>query len=149
MTYWAPTTGTNQIVTDQLDPLTWKNAAQATSAFLRAGVSTGKAPSPRACLVIGFRTALPTRAGRGRMFLPSPSADHYAATGKFIDADMSTIADEFATAVTTMRGVITPVIAHRSSRTWTPINRVTVGDIPGTQRRRTNKDVQTYASTGV
>jgi hypothetical protein len=146
---WATTTAVSQTVTDQLDPLTWKNVAQTTSDIAIQGTSTGKAPSPRACIVIGLRTVLPTRGGRGRMFMPSPSADHYAVTGKFVAADVQEVAGAFADALLTMRATITPVIAHRSNRQWTPITRVTVGDIPGTQRRRTNKDVNNYASMGV
>jgi hypothetical protein len=144
-TFWATTTGATRIITDQLDPISWKNAAQLDDLNTITGTGTGKAPSPRACLVVGLRTPLPTRAGRGRMFLPSPSSDHYATTGKFVDADMVTLASEFGGALATMRGVVTPVIAHRSSHTTTPITRVTIGDIPGTQRRRTNKDAQNYA----
>lgn len=146
---WAPTTKVTEVITDELDPLTWRNVRQLTSDVAITGTSDGGAPSPRACLVVGLRTALPTRAGRGRMFLPSPSATHYAATGKFVNADCVTIATDFAAALTTMKATITPVIAHRSSLTWDTITRVTVGDIPGTQRRRTNKDPNNYAVSGV
>jgi hypothetical protein len=146
---WAPTTKITGTVTDELDPITWQNLRQLTGNPAITGTSAGNAPSPRACLVIGLRTALPTRAGRGRMFFPSPSGDHYAATGKFVTADCAQIAADFAAALTTLKATITPVIAHRSSKTWTPITRVTIGDIPGTQRRRTNKDTNTYSASGV
>ena len=147
--WWAPTTQVTSIITDQLDPVTWKNVAQIAEAYELVGTDAGKPPSPRSCLVVGFRTSLPTRSGRGRMYLPSPSANHYNAQGKFIQAEMDTIALDVANALTVMKAEVTPVIAHRSTKTTTPITRVTVGDIPGTQRRRTNKDVQNYASRGI
>lgn len=146
---WAATTHANQLVTDQLDDITWKNVAQTSSAIDIPGTSVGNAVSPDNCLVVGMRTTLPTRAGRGRMYLPSPSATHYAATGRFVSADMGTIAADFATALSLMAGTVQPVIAHRASKTTTPIVRVTVGDIAGQQRRRSNKDAMNYASVDV
>jgi hypothetical protein len=146
---WATTTQVTQIITDQLDDLTWKNTAQVVSALNIVGTSTGKAVSPDNCLVVGLRTDLPTRAGRGRMFLPSPSADHYAATGRFVGADTTTIANDFSTGIEVLNNTVQAVIAHRSSHTTTPITRVTVGDIAGIQRRRSNKDTVNYASVFV
>ena len=148
-TFWTPATIARNITTDQLDDFTWKNVAQLSDLQTVTGTSVGKAVSPRDCLVVGLRTPLPTRAGRGRMFLPSPSADHYTGTGEFIAAELATLADEFSTALATMRGVVQPVIAHRASRTSTPITRVTIGNIAGIQRRRTNKVTQTYAGHSV
>jgi hypothetical protein len=146
---WAPSTTATQLVTDQLDDVTWKNVAQIVSAINIVGTSVGKPVSPDNCLVIGMRTDLPTRAGRGRMFLPSPSADHYTNTGRFVGADTDTIAADFAYALGVIRNTVDPVIAHRGTKTTTPITRVTVGDIAGIQRRRSNKVSMTYASVYV
>jgi hypothetical protein len=147
---WAPTTMATQLVTDQLDDLTWKNAAQTVSAINMVGTSTGGAVSPDNCLVVGMRTDLPTRAGRGRMYLPSPSASHYTAAGRFVAADMAALADQFSTSLAILfNNGLQAVIAHRSSKTTTPITRVTVGDIAGIQRRRSNKDTVNYASVFV
>lgn len=146
---WAVNTKATTIITDQLDPLTWHNTTQIAESYEITGTDAGHAPSPRVCMVVGFRTNQATRSGRGRMFIPSPSASHYTAEGRFVGADCTTIAHAFGAGITAMRATLTPVIAHRATRTWTPINRVTVGDIPGTQRRRTNKDIPTYAGSGV
>jgi hypothetical protein len=146
---WAPTTTATQLVTDELDDITWKNRAQTVSAINIVGTSAGGAVSPDNCMVVGLRTDLPTRAGRGRMFLPSPSASHYQASGRFVEADCAAIANEWATAIAILQNTLQPVIAHRSSKTTTPITRVTVGDIAGQQRRRSNKATQTYASVFV
>jgi hypothetical protein len=148
-TMWTPATSCRDIITDQLDEFTWKNVAQLADLQTETGTSVGKAVSPRDCLVVGLRTPLPTRAGRGRMFLPSPSADHYTAEGEFITGELNTLCDEFAAALATMRGIVQPVIAHRATRTTTPITRVTIGNIAGIQRRRTNKVTQIYSHQGV
>lgn len=148
-TYWPVTTEMNNITTDQLDEFTWRNVAQLSDLNTIVGTSVGKQVSQRDCLVVGLRTPTPTRAGRGRMFLPSPSADHYSATGEFIDAELTLLAADFSAALATLRGTVQPVIAHRATKTTTPITRVTIGNIPGIQRRRTNKVTQTYAHNGV
>lgn len=148
-TFWTPATSCRDIITDQLDEFTWHNTAQLADLQVETGTSLGKAVSPRDCLVVGMRTPVPTRAGRGRMFLPSPSADHYNAQGEFIPAELTTLVNEFAEALAVMRGTVQPVIAHRATKTTTPITRVTIGNIAGIQRRRTNKVTQTYAHSGV
>jgi hypothetical protein len=147
--WWVPATSARTAITDQLDELTGKNVAQKTSALNIIGSDTGSATSPRDCVVVGLRTDLPTRAGRGRMYLPGPSGDHYTATGRFIQAEMGMIAQDFAGEIERMSAVVQPVIYHRAERTTTPITRVTVGDIPGVQRRRTNKDTVNYSAAAV
>ena len=143
---WNTHMSATETITDQLDPVTGKNVAQSISSITQVGTGAGGTPSPRVCIVVGLRTALPTRAGRGRMYWPAPDDGHFATTGKFVDADCTTIATGFATALTTFKATATPVVFHRSHLTFDTITNVTVGDIPGTQRRRTNKDTQVYAT---
>lgn len=146
---WNTHVSATETITDQLDPITGKNVAQALSGISQVGTGTGGSVSPRVCMVIGLRTALPTRAGRGRMYWVSPDDSHYATTGKFVDADATTINTAFATALTTFKATSTPVIYHRTSHTFDVVTTTTIGDVPGTQRRRTNKVAQTYASHAV
>ena len=47
--------------------------------------------------------------------------------------------------MTTFLAVAQPVVFHRATLTSDNVIDVKVGDIVGTQRRRTNKDTQTYA----
>lgn len=147
--WWAVTTQITEVVTDQLDPLTWKNTTQRVDALNIVGTNAGPAPSPRTCIVVGLRTNVATRAGRGRMFIPSMSPARYTGPGKFAAADCAAIATDFSNALIFMKTVTTPVIAHRKFRSWDNITRVTVGDVPGDQRRRTNKDVNNFSSAGV
>ena len=143
---WTPGTQITQTQTDQLDDFGWHNVAQVTTSNVFTGTSPGSAPSPSACMVVGLRSESPTRAGRGRMYLPSPSGAHYNAAGRFIVAQCENVATDFAAGLRILRDTVDPVIAHASSRTTTIVTRVTVGDIPGEQRRRVNKDSVTYST---
>lgn len=136
-------------ITDQLDPITGKNVAQASSTISQVGSGAGGTASPRNCLVASLVTTLPTRAGRGRMYLPGPDATHYTANGQFDSTMISTISSAFAAALTTFKATSQPVVFHRSTKTGTNVTAVKFGVIVGTQRRRTNKDLNTYSSNNV
>lgn len=153
--FWADTFGAmvtpqiqvTELVTDQLDPLTGKNTAQLTNADHLVGTGAGQTVSPRSCVVLSYTSGLPSRAGRGRMYLPSPDSSHYANTGEFAPDSVAAISAGWSSAVTAqMSGAVVPVIFHRSTLTWTPITGVKVGTVPGTQRRRTNKSQNAYSA---
>lgn len=143
---WNTHQSATETITDQLDPVTGKNVAQASSAISLVGTGSGGSVSPRTCMVIGLRTALPTRAGRGRMYWPSPDDGHFQTSGVYASADVTTVANGFATALTTFKATATPVVFHRKTLTFDTITNTSVGVIPGTQRRRTNKVAQSYAT---
>jgi hypothetical protein len=138
-----------QTLTNQLDPLTAKNVAQQTSAITQTGTGAGGKPSPRDCVLLSLRTALPQKKGRGRMFLPSVDASHYTSTGRLVQADMQTIATGFAAVLTTLAGTATPIIFHKNILGFDVIIAVKVPDLAATQRRRTNKDAVVYMSHNV
>jgi hypothetical protein len=138
-----------QTLTNQLDPVTAKNVAQQTTAISQTGTGAGGKPSPRDCVLLSLRTALPQKKGRGRMFLPSVDASHYTATGRLVQADMQTIATGFAAVLTTLLGTATPIIFHKNILGFDVIIAVKVPDLAATQRRRTNKDAITYMSHNV
>lgn len=143
---WPTSHSATETITDQLDPLTGKNVAQTSSTISQVGTGAGGTPSPRASVVLGLRTALPTRSGRGRMYYPSPDDSHYASTGLLVAADAATISNGFGAALTTFKATSTPVIFHRKTLTFDVVLTVTVGVITGSQRRRTNKDNPNYQS---
>jgi hypothetical protein len=143
---WNTHQEATETITDQLDPVTGKNVAQATSAVTLIGTGSGGTVSPRSCMVIGLRTALPTRAGRGRMYWPSPDDSHFTATGQYASADVTTVATGFATVLTAFKATATPVIFHRKTQTFDTITMTSVGATVGTQRRRTNKVANTYST---
>jgi len=136
-------------VTDQLDPVTGKNVSQVSSTITQVGTGTGGTASPRNALVVQLLTTLPTRAGRGRMFLPSPDVSHYDANGKFDASMVSTISSAFAAGLTTFKATSQPVVYHRDTKTGTNLSGIKIGVVVGSQRRRTNKTINTYSSNNV
>lgn len=138
------------IVTDELDPSTGKNTAQAiTSVSLKGSRSAEPTTPQRASIVTGLRTALPTRAGRGRMYWPGPAGSALTVDGELTSIDATNVAVGWAAALATMASTSAPVIYHRSTRTTTLVTSVTVAVVLGTQRRRTNKVAPSYASSAL
>jgi hypothetical protein len=146
---WNTHMSATETITDQLDPVTGKNVAQSISSISQTGTGVGGSVSPRNCIVIGLRTTLPTRAGRGRMYWPSPDDSHYLTTGLFVSADVTTIDTGFATALTTFKATSQPVVYHRATKTFDSVVNSATSNVPGTQRRRTNKVTPTYATHSV
>lgn len=147
--YWSPQTAVKEFLTDQLDAVTGKNVAQTSTGVNFVGVGAGKTVSARDSLVISLKTNLPTRAGRGRMYWPSPCSDAYGANGEFLDAVCTELSGAFRNALAAIDGTVTPVIYHRATKTSDNITSVKVGSIPGSQRRRTNKVTNNYSTTNL
>lgn len=142
----TPQVTVNELVTDQLDPATGKNVAQRVNADHFVGTGAGKTVSPRDCLLLSFYTGVPTRAGRGRMYLPSPDSSHYLDTGQFANDVGTTVAGGWKAVIdANFPGDPGQVIYHRSTRTTTPVIGVKVGAVPATMRSRTNKVPNAYA----
>lgn len=139
-----------ELQTDSLDPITGANTAQVRSAVTFKGSLAVEPTTPqRAAIVTGLRTALPTRAGRGRLFWPGPAGSILTSSGQLPAADASSISALLASLLGTMSATTSPVIYHRATRTTTPVTSVTVGVVLGTQRRRTNKVASAFASTNI
>lgn len=140
--------------TTQLDDNTGKNRARAESAVSFIGTGAGNAISPRVSIVISLVTALPTRAGRGRLFLPAPTLAQMDANGALLPAAQTTLSTNFAAFVTAMHSIAPIQVYHAQFQVGGPnpipsgteVTSVKVGSILGTQRRRTNKQVNAYVS---
>lgn len=132
----------DELVTTELSPTTGRNVAQAISTPALAGTGAGAALPPQTAVCVSLRTALPTRAGRGRFFLPAPivaesSAGRLGATPQ----------GQILAAVTGMLGLLSDnlypgVIYHRDPRTTTALVSVDVGDVFDTIRRRRDKLIE-------
>jgi hypothetical protein len=159
---WPNEVSATSITTDQLDANGIHNVGQATSAVSHIGSGAGATLSPRTCVVLGLRTALPTRSGRGRMYWPAPDASHLTASGNLVSADASAIAAGFATRLTTFKTTSAPIILHRGHdkdangnpitpvpSTFDPVTNTSVGVILGTQRRRTNRVLNAYSANPI
>lgn len=138
----APGTSIKSLTTYVLDAVTGKALDMDQSAVDVVGTSAGAQASPRLCTVVGLRTARPGPRGRGRMYLPAPSVSNFDATGLISAAAR----DGLAVAMSSFMGQLNsrglqPGLFDRSGVTpeIVPFRQVTVGAVPGTQRRRTNK----------
>jgi hypothetical protein len=135
-----------QLQTNQLDPVTGKNVAQANTSVTFVGTGAGSAMPPRVALVVSLRTALPTRSGRGRLYLPAPIASACDANGQLTAANATLLSTNFAAFCTGMTTICPVVVYHSATKTGTVVSTVLVGTVLGTQRRRTNKIVSSYSS---
>jgi len=146
--YPAGTT-VDELETTELSALTGKNVSQATSSPALAGTGSGAALPPQVAVCVSLRTALPTRAGRGRFFLPAPivtvsSAGRIGSTprGQILAAAegmLQSLSDSGYPAV----------VYHRNDLTTTSVTTVKVGDVFDTIRRRRDKLIESYVSAAV
>jgi hypothetical protein len=146
---WPNEFSITELTTDQLDGVTGKNVAQTKSAVSLVGTGTGATPSPRDCLLVSLRTAVPTKAGRGRMYWLAPDSTHTTPTGLLNSTDATSLSNAFGNALTTFKVTSQPVIAHikrGSVPTFDSITQVWISTTFANQRRRTNKVLTSYAS---
>jgi hypothetical protein len=158
---WPNEVSANSVITDQLDANGLHNVGQLTSTISAVGTGVGGTLSPRTCVVIGLRTALPTRAGRGRMYWPGTDSTHLTGAGNLVSGDASAISSGFATRLTTFKATSFPIVLHRGQdastdpplplipSTWDNVTSTTVGIVLGTQRRRTNRVQNAYSQAAI
>jgi hypothetical protein len=159
---WPNDQKCDQAITTSIDEASGRNIAQTSSAVNHPGTdATSGTISQRSATVVGLRDGAPTRAGRGRMYWPPVAGSKLDAQGLITSANATLIANGFKAAVDGLDVADQLVIYHRpvkagdlgippaKSGSITPVLRVTVGTIVGTQRRRTNRVQQAYTSVGV
>jgi len=154
---WA--SGIDAFISDQIaytaqkvvtvDQSTGKQITRADGAVTDAGADTGESLPPQVALAVTLRTALATRAGRGRIYLPP------FAVSQVVNSRMN--ATHKGTTLTAVKGMFdtlisdghTPVLYGRTAHTVTPITTLALGDVFDTQRRRRDAYAETYTSTAV
>lgn len=124
-----------------------------TSAYPVGSPSTTQLP-PQNSIVVSHRTQQIGAAGRGRMFLPSPTSGSLAGA-KIQSADQTAIADAqhdllVALGVEVSDDVnVRPIVTGAPWNKYAVINQVRVGSVMDTQRRRRNRIAETYVSQAV
>lgn len=142
-------TGIDETVTTELSPVTGKNMGQVRVAEALVGTNAGASMPPQNAIVVSLRTALFTRAGRGRFFLPAPSVNSVD-TGRILAATVSSCATAAQKMIQSLNGAgYTVCVYHRSTRTTDAVTSVDVGNVFDTQRRRRDKLVETRTSLSV
>jgi len=132
-----------------VDPSSGKQIARADGVVSDAGVDAGETLPPQISLAVTLRTALATRAGRGRFYLP-PFAVAQMDAGRLPSATQTDVLDQVKQMFDSLIGNgHTPVIYHRTAASTTPITTLAVGDVYDTQRRRRDSYVEAYVSDAV
>jgi len=132
----------------QMDELTsfGTNLAQGRASLSLVGTGTDEPLPPQNAIVVSLRTNEPTRAGRGRFFLPSPVVTTVI-DQRLDSAAQGDILNGALAMLNHMKGLgLTPVVFHRNNSLVSPIVTIDVGDVFDTQRRRRNKLVETRVS---
>lgn len=133
------------------------DALLATSTQIRATPFAGSATALRGAsqaLVISLRTNTPGGSGRGRLYWPAVgrslgSGLRFDATDTLAAAtDMRTYLNAMRSALAAAFPTIAFDLAVRSRQTHTTphVNKLQVGNVPDTQRRRRDKQVEDYQS---
>lgn len=113
------------------------------------GVAAGEMLPFQCASVISWRTALATRAGRGRMYLP-PLAVSTVDTGRLSAAAVTAVVNAATAFVNSLDGSgLNPILFSRTTFAQTAITGGDVGNVIDTQRRRRNKLIEARTSFAV
>lgn len=140
---YPSTIGVDGVVVDELSPATGVNVSQGVTALSLVGTGTGEALPPQNAIVVSLRTDTPTRAGRGRFYLPSPVVSTVL-TQRLDSTAQGDILNGALAMLNHMKGLgWSPAIYHRRTLNNTLVVGIDVGDVFDNQRRRRNKLVET------
>lgn len=146
---WPTNVALTESVTDQLDATGKHNVAQDVSTHNYVGTAVPPSLPQDLAIVCGLRTALPTRAGRGRFYVPAGTAAILNDDGTLKSTDAGSIASALASDLQAMTATTTPVIFHRLTNTFDAVTAVTIGQVLGVQRRRVNKVPADYVQVAL
>lgn len=132
------------VVTSALDPVTYHQVSRAETALSLPGTSMGESLPPQCAAGITWESALATKSGRGRMYLPVYASSSVAA-GRLATANVTITLNAGKNLFQTMSFAgLTPVIFNRTTHVRTAINQIRVGDVFNTQRKRRDKLLPVY-----
>lgn len=142
----ATTTVANEVTTAELVQATGKQSSKAADPVNFAGTSTAESLPFQCAPVVSLRSALATRAGRGRFYAPSLAVDQVN-DGRMILAARDSLADSAAAMLSSLNDAgLAPVLYSRTTHNTQQILRLDVGDVIDTQRRRRNKLIEVRTS---
>jgi len=128
--------------TASINESTGKQISRLSDDVSHPGVATGQMLPFQCASSISWRTALATRAGRGRIYLP-PLAVSVVNAGRLSSAAVTTIVGAATQLVNGMNtGGLALILFGRETHTQTPVTGGDVGDVIDTQRRRRNKLIE-------
>lgn len=122
----------------------------ATAPAVHAGAGSVNTMPTQVAAVMTLRTALATRSGRGRIYLPARAVGVTPASGLFSGTLVNTAVDTLASWFTAQKAAGFPaVVVSQTHGTFQPITTVDADGRPDIQRRRANKLVSTRHSAAV
>lgn len=145
-----PTATTLDLVTVyELDDSTGKAVSRDEATLTHAGTDVGKPMPQEVAVVASLRTSAVGPKGRGRLYLPGPSATALTTSGR-LD---STVQGNFATGVAGMLSSLlgaafTPIL-FTPGQPNRPIGVIDIGDVFDSQRRRRDKLVESRVAEPV
>lgn len=136
---YAPDVTVTTASVAEIDGTTGKQASRQDTELSLAGTSSNEALPFEVALVVTLRTALATKAGHGRFYMPAPDVTNVSG-GLWATASISTIVTAVSNGLATMvSNGADPVIFHRSTLTSDPVTYFDIGNVPDVQRRRRDK----------
>lgn len=138
-----------ETTTASLDPATGKQQSRLSTSTTRAGAAAGETLPAQCACAVSTRTALATRSGRGRFYLPPFEVSVMSSGVLSASAVGTTLAAAQALFASLSGAGLAPVLLNRSSMAQTPITALDVGNVIDTQRRRRNKLIEARQSVVV
>lgn len=128
------------VSTAAIDPVTHKQTAKAATTVALAGTDAGTSCPQQIAVVCSLRTALPSREGRGRFYLPVPAVSALAVTGLLSTAARDDYVNSLKQAwVVADAASESPITWSKKGSLLTPNNELMVGTVLNSQDRRINK----------
>lgn len=116
------------------------------------GANSGTQLPPQNSVCVSLRTLQVGSAGRGRMFLPSPSSTSLsgARLATAAQGDVTDAAAQFLEDISYMSGpFVQPIVTGGNFTKYAVVKAVKVGNVVDTQRRRRNRLSEVYLDTSV
>lgn len=136
--YYPASFGVDAVRVEELS-ITGHNVSQDVVTLSLVGVSTDELLPPNVAIALSLRTDVPTKAGRGRNFLPGPVVTTVV-NQLLATAAQTAIKNAWLRALNWMLDHAFPVgIFHRDSVTWDQVVSVDVGDIFDQMTTRRNQ----------
>lgn len=146
-----PTTvGLDTVTTVQVTTATGVQITRQDNALSLDGVSASNTLPSDVSVVVSLRTATPTRAGRGRFYLPPGIVADVTSTGRVLADFITDLTASLTAAWTGYNSASdTPVVYSRTQRVTRNIVSFNLGDLFDTQRGREGNLVEARTSTSM
>lgn len=147
--FFATTVVVTELSTASIDTATLHQISRVSGAVTLAGTSAGQMLPHEVAHAVSLRTAVATRSGRGRFYLP-PMAVGQLLNGRLTAATVTALVPAAAGMIDSLQanGVV-PCLVNRTTHALTTINQVDVGDVPDAQRRRRGALIEARTSQAV